>query len=275
MCKPLLSITSWDLSANERIIILHSSTDIFSHSPVKLVHSSSTFLGFFSLALSFSNFQTFSIGFMSLLWAKHSITVTSSSEKNVLTDFTVWHWVLSCVNTVGWLIVVLKFGTTFLQYLFVYSFINFTVLPNKRSCTSRWNLAKHHHTSSSKFNVAFSALRLILFLRTASNEPSAIITEQVKLWLLTEINTITLFFSPYDMFNDKFQSTHFVLFNYVRLRRSYSTVQIYFIKSSGNIVPCYFNAKVSIRSFRDSALCRKSILFEFITNLCLPMQYFS
>ena len=80
------------------------------------------------------------------------------------------------------------------------------------------------------------------------------------------MNTIPLFLSPYDVFSGKFQSAHFVLFRNVRLHRSYSTVQIYFIKSSGNSVPGYFNAKVSISFFRDSGCCRKLILFWFITN---------
>ena len=80
--------------------------DIFSHSPFKLVHSFSMFLGFFSLALSFSNFQIFSIGFMFGLWDGYSITVTFFSERNM------WHGVLSCINTAGWLIAVLKLGTT-------------------------------------------------------------------------------------------------------------------------------------------------------------------
>ena len=112
MYRPLLSITAWHLLRHERINVLHSSTDIFCHSPFKLVHSSSTFLGFFSLALSFSKFQTFSIGFMWGLWAGHYITVTSSTERNVLTNFTVWHGALFCINTACWLIAVLKLGTT-------------------------------------------------------------------------------------------------------------------------------------------------------------------
>ena len=112
MCRLLLSITAWHHLLHERINVLYSSTDIFSHSSFKLIHSSSTFLGFLFLALSFSNFQTFSIGFISGLWAGHSITVTSSSERNVLTDFAVWHGALSCINTTGWLIGVLKLGTT-------------------------------------------------------------------------------------------------------------------------------------------------------------------
>ena len=91
---------------------MHSSTDTFSHSPFKLVHSSSTFLGFFSWVHSFSHFQMFSIGFMSDLWAGHSIKVTSFPERNVLTYFAVWHGALSCINTAGWLIAVLKLGTT-------------------------------------------------------------------------------------------------------------------------------------------------------------------
>ena len=83
------------------------------------------------------------------------------------------------------------------------------------------------------------------------------------------MNTIPLFFSPYDVFIGKFQSAHFVLFRNVRLCRSYKTVQIYFIKSSGNSVPWYFNAKVIwVFAFRDSGCCRKSIpfFFLFITN---------
>ena len=108
----LLSITAWHPLLHERINVLHSSTDIFSHSFFKLALSSSTFLGFFSLALSFKNFQTFSIEFLSGLWVVHLITVTSSTERNVLTDFAVWHGVLSCIITVGWLIPRLKLGST-------------------------------------------------------------------------------------------------------------------------------------------------------------------
>ena len=175
MCRPLLSITARHLLLHERIHVLHSSTDIFTHSPFKLVHKYSTFYGFFSLAISLSNFQTFSIGFMSGLWAGHSIKVTPSPERNILTDLAVWHGALSCINTAGWLIAVLKLST-FLRYIFIYSSINFTVLPDKRSCTSNRNHTKRHHTSSPKFNAAFSALRRIWFFRTASNEPSPIIT---------------------------------------------------------------------------------------------------
>ena len=113
MCSPLFSITAWHLLLHEQSNVLHSSMDIFSHSPFKLVHSSSMFFGFISFALSFSNFQTFSIGFMSGLWAGHSVTVTSFSERNVLTDFSVWYGALSCINTAGWFITVLKLGTCF------------------------------------------------------------------------------------------------------------------------------------------------------------------
>ena len=77
------------------------------------------------------------------------------------------------------------------------------------------------------------------------------------------MNTIPLFFSPYDVFSGEFQSIHFVLFRNVRLRKSYSTVRIYFIKSSGNCMLWYFNAKVSICSFRDCGCCCKSIHFFF------------
>ena len=80
------------------------------------------------------------------------------------------------------------------------------------------------------------------------------------------MDTIPLFFSQYDMFSGKFQSAHFVLYRNVRLCRIYLTIQIYFIKSSGNSAPWYFNAKVSISSFRDISCCCKSILFWSFTN---------
>ena len=56
------------------------------------------------------------------------------------------------------------------------------------------------------------------------------------------MNTILLFFCSYDLFSGKVQSAHFFLFRNVRLCRSNSTVQIYFIKSSVNSVPWHFNA---------------------------------
>ena len=114
-------MTVWHLLLHERINVLYSSTDIFSRSHFKLVHSSLAFLRFFSLALSFSNFQTFSIGFMSGLWAGNSITVTSFSERNVLTDFAVWHGALNCINAASWLIAVLKLGTTYFFHISFYT----------------------------------------------------------------------------------------------------------------------------------------------------------
>ena len=110
---PLHSITAWNLLQHERSNVLHSSTDVFSNSSFKLVHSSSTFLGFVSLSLLFNNFQTLTIGFIPGIWAGHSITVTSSSERYILTDFAVWYGALSCVNTAGWLIVILELDTCF------------------------------------------------------------------------------------------------------------------------------------------------------------------
>ena len=131
MCRPLLLITAWHLLLHERINFSHSSRDIFSHPPFKLVPSSSTFLGFFSLVLSFGNFQTFSVGFLSKLWSGHSITVTSASEGNVLTDFAVWHGALSCIHTAGWLIAVLKLGT---KCFFKISFNTFMlILPCRKT----------------------------------------------------------------------------------------------------------------------------------------------
>ena len=172
------------------------------------------------------------------------------------------HGTLSCINKAGWLIAVLKLGTTCFFNISLYT-VALILL-----CS-----LKHHHTSSSKFNAAFSVLRQISFLRTASNEPSPNITEQVKLWLITEMNTIPQFLSPYDVFSGEFQLAHFVLFRNVRLCRSYLTVQIYFIKSSGNSVPWYFNANVCISSFRDSGCCCKSILFLIACQtIYLPLQ---
>ena len=74
--------------------------------------------------------------------------------------------------------------------------------------------------------------RSVILHKPASNEPYLVTTEQVKRWLIAERNTIPLFFSPYDVFTGKFQSAHFVIFRNVRLRRSCSTVQIHFIKST-------------------------------------------
>ena len=50
---------------------------------------------------------------MSGLWESLYITVTSPSERNVLTVFAVWHGTLSSINTASWLIAVLKLGTCF------------------------------------------------------------------------------------------------------------------------------------------------------------------
>ena len=143
----------------------------------------------------------------------------------------------------------------FPQYLFAYSCVNFSVKPVKRFRT------KLHHTFSSKINAAFSTLRWISILTAALNEPSPVTTEYFKLWLIIVIHTIPLFFNPYDVVSGKFQSAYFVLSRNVRFRRSYWTVQIYFIKFSGNTVHWYLNAKISISSFRDSGCCCKLILF--------------
>ena len=256
MYWPLLSITVCHLLLHKQINVLHSSTDIFSHSPFKLVHSSSTFLGFFSLALSFSNFQTFSIGSMSVFWAGHFITVTSSSERNVLIDFAVWHGALSCIDTASWLIAISKLGTCFFN-ISLYTVVLILPCSLTRFCTSNRNHAKHHHTSFSKFNAALSALHQTNLLPSQLNRLN--FDSSLK-WPQSHCSSVHMTFSS------KFLSAQFVLFRYVRLRRSYLTVQIYFLKSSGNSVPWYFNAKVSINSFRDSRCCQKSILFWFITN---------
>ena len=180
MCRPLLSITAWHLLLHERINVLHSSADIFSRSPFKLVHSSSTFLGFFSLALSLSNFQTFSIGFMSGICAGHSVTVTSSSKRNVLTDFAVWHGTLSFINIAG-LIAVLKLGTCFFN-ISLYTVA--LILPCSLTRGSVPAVAEIIPTPSHfllQISRCFSVLKRISFLKTVSNEPSLATTEQVKL----------------------------------------------------------------------------------------------
>ena len=129
MCRPLLSITAWHLLLHERINVLHSSTDIFSHSPFKLVHNSSTFLESFSLEIFFSNFQTSSIGFMPGFWEGYSITVTSSSERNV--NILLWHSALSCINTAGWLIAVFKLRETCFFNISLYTVV--LILPCSRT----------------------------------------------------------------------------------------------------------------------------------------------
>ena len=265
MCRLLLSITASHLLLQKQINVLHSSMDIFSHSHFKFVHSSLMFLGFFSLALSFSNFQIFSIGFMSGLSAGHLITVTSSSERNVWTDFAVWHGALSSINTAGWLIAVLKLGTCFFNIsLYIVALIllcsltrglilateimpNTITLPPPNLMLLLVHWGKYHSLGLCRTNC------LPLQLNNLNFDSSLIWTQS----------------HSYDMFSDKSQLAHFVLFRNVRLCRSYSTVQIYFIKSSGNCVLWYFNAKVSISSFRDSSCCHKLILFWFIINLSI------
>ena len=76
--------------------------------------------------------------------------------------------------------------------------------------------------SSSKFNATFSVLRRITFLMTASNEPSPVTTEQIKLWLIIEMNRNPQSFSPYEVFSGKFQSAHFVFCRNVKLRGSWA-----------------------------------------------------
>ena len=125
MCSHLLSIIAWLLLLHEWINVLHSSAYFFSYSPFKLIHRSSMFLGFFSLALSLSSFQAFLIGFMSEIWAGNLITVTSSSERNVWTDFAVWNGALSYINTAGCSSQIRY--NMFLHYPFVYSCVNFTL----------------------------------------------------------------------------------------------------------------------------------------------------
>ena len=213
MCRPLLSITAWHLLLYEQINVLHSSMDISSHSPFKLVHSSLMFLGFFSLALSFSNFQIFSIVFMSGFWAGHSITITSSSERNVLTDFAVWHWALSYINTTGWLIAVLKLGTTYFSSFSLY--IVALILP----CSlTRVPVPAAEITPNT---ITLSPPNLMLLLVHWGEYHSLGLCQMNLLSsqsnrLNIEMNTIPLFFSQYDMFSGKFQSAHFVLFRNVR-----------------------------------------------------------
>ena len=125
MCKHLHSIIACHLLLHDRINALHSSADIFSHFPFKLVHSSSTFLGFFSLALAFSNHQTFySIHVWALSRPLHNSNfllrekcldrlhcVTRSVHK--------YNWVIICSSQIRY--------SMFLPYLFAYSCVNFTV----------------------------------------------------------------------------------------------------------------------------------------------------
>ena len=70
-------------------------------------------------------------------------------------------------------------------------------------CSSYWN---ENHLVSLVYGrqLNFSRLRRISFVRTVSNEPS-FTTEQVKFWLIAEMNRILMFFSPYHLFSGKFQ----------------------------------------------------------------------
>ena len=252
MCKSLLSITAWYLLLHERINVLHSSTDIFSYSSFKSVHNSSTFLGFFSQGLSYSNF---SIGFMSGLWAGHSITVTSSSE-NVLTDFGVWHGALFCINTVGLLIAVLILGTTCFFNISLHTVAlilpcsltigpvpaseimpnTITLLPpNLMQHLVHWGeyrfsgLRRTNHLPSLSNRLNFDSL----LKGTQSHCSSVLMTCSVA-----NFNQLILFF-----------------FRNVRLHRSYSMVQLYFIRSSGNSVPWYFRVKVLLLFLAKRNIC--------------------
>ena len=78
--------------------------------------------------------------------------------------------------------------------------------------------------------------------------------------------SLDLSFCNFRTFQTNFCWLKFLLFRNIRLCSCYSTVQIYFIKSSENSVPWNFNAKLSISSFKESRCWCKSMLFGFITN---------
>ena len=99
MCRPLLSITAWHFCyTRELMSCIHQrifSPILLLNEPIVLRRFLDSFPWLFHLVIP-------NILNMSGLWGGHSITVTSSSERNVL-DFAVWHRALSCINTAGWL----------------------------------------------------------------------------------------------------------------------------------------------------------------------------
>ena len=238
----LLSITAWHLLLHERTNVSHLTTDIFSHPPFWFVHSSSTFLEFFPNILNNSNILLKKKCLKRLPWVIWSVILRRYSR------------LINCSFQIRY--------NMFLQNLFA------LILPCSltRGPQPAVEIMPNTITSSTKFNAAFSALWRILFLRTVSNEPSPITTEQVKLWLIAEMNTISLFFGSYDVFSDKFQSAHFVIFRNVRLYRSYSTVQIYFIKSY-ILMPKLALALLEIAV----AVANRSFLIHY-QSTCFPLQ---
>ena len=181
---------------HEQLNVLHWSTDIFSHSPFKLVHSSLTFREFFSFVLSFSNFKTFSIGFMSGLWAGYSITVTSSSERNVLTDFAMGHGALSCINTAGWLFAILKWGTTYFVNISLYTVAVILSCSMTRGPVPAVEIMSNIITlPSPNLTLPFSALRRISFLRTALKESSRLNFDSSLKWTQSHCSSVHMKFS--------------------------------------------------------------------------------
>ena len=128
ICRHLLSRTCWHLLLHEQINVLRSSRDIFSHFPFKLVNSSSTFLGLFSLSISFSNFQTFfnRIHVPALARPLHNSNILLRKKclngLYCVTRCVILHkysWLINCSSQIR--------CNIFFQYIFVYNWVYFTV----------------------------------------------------------------------------------------------------------------------------------------------------
>ena len=206
----------------------------------------------------------------------HSITVTSSSERGVLTDFPVWLKVLSCINIAGWLIAVLKLRTTCFFNISLYTVAlillcslsrgpipaaevmpNTIILPLQNLTLLLVLWGKYHSLGLHQINLLSSQLNRLT-------------SDSSLKWTQPHCSLVHMTYSVAD-FNQLF-----VLFRNVKLRGSNSIVQIYFIMSSGNSVPWYFDAKVSISSFRDSDcyVCHKSFFFDSLPIHVFPYSIF-
>ena len=172
---------------------------------------------------------------MSGFWVGHSITVTSSSERNVLTVFTVWHRALSCINIAGWLIAVLKLGITCFFDISLYTVV--LILP--------YSLTRGPIPAAEIMpNTIILPLPNLTLLLVHSGKYCSFGQRQMNL-LLSQPNRLN-----FDSSLEHCQSIWrvqwqisiilFCSFWNIRLCRSYLTVQIYFIKSLGNSVPLIF-----------------------------------
>ena len=166
---------------------------------------------------------------MSGVWAGHSMTVTSFSEWNILTDFAVWHGALSCINTVGWLIAVLKLGTCFFN-ISLYTVA--LILPC--SLTRLPVLATEIMPNTITLPLPNSTLILLHWVKYRSfgrrrtnlipSQSNRLNFDSLLKWTQSHCSSVHMKCSM-----TNFNRHILYFFRNVRLRWSYSTVQIYFI----------------------------------------------